>query len=241
MSQHLQSPADDHNVASLAQGDPQQQAFTTHGSHVHRHTAQHSTARITKCHSSILSLPHPGAAFTSLCLLLSLPQRTHGHTLFKVNLITPSGSLLCNPSQCGIIQDIFYLVSLLVTLQRFEKVSETQHRKEDLPEEGINDEASDVVLRVPQHCGDAVQHLGTHSTADPTRPRGGGRGGVLWPGQGRPQTVVVVIGDCGNGLGRWGGDGVVEPRQQDRHTLHAAAAHTQLVQQGDGCVQVGAS
>lgn len=108
------------------------------------------------------------------------------------------------------------------------------------PEEGVSDEAGDVVLSVPEHRGDAVQHLGTHATADAACPRGGRRRGVLWPGQGRPQAVVVVVGGhCG--LGGRGGDGMVEPRQQDRHALHAAAAHTQLVQQGDGRVQVGAS
>lgn len=108
------------------------------------------------------------------------------------------------------------------------------------PEERVSDEAGDVMLSVPEHRSDAVQHLGTHATADPARPRGGRRRGVLRPGQRWPQAVVVVVGGHG-GLGWRGGDGMVEPGQQDRHALHAAAAHTQLIQQGDGRVQVGAS
>lgn len=97
------------------------------------------------------------------------------------------------------------------------------------PKEGVCDEASDVVLSVPEHRSNAVQHLSTHSTADSPCTWGRRGRGVLWSGQRRPQTVVVVVGDCGDGLGRRGGDGVIEPRQKDRHALHAAAAHTQLI------------
>ena len=108
------------------------------------------------------------------------------------------------------------------------------------PEEIVSDEAGDVVLCVPEYCSNAVQHLSTHPTTDTTSPWRRGRGRLVRPGQRWSQAVVVVTVGGGR-LGQWGGEGVVEPGQQDRHSFHAAASHTQLIKKSYGCIQVGAS
>ena len=112
--------------------------------------------------------------------------------------------------------------------------------QDNSPEEIVRDKGGDVVLCVPKYSSNAVQHLSTHPTANPTTPWRGGWGGVVWPGQGWGQTVMVVAVGCG-WMGEWGGEGMVEPGEQNRHSFHVAASHTQLIQEGNGSIQIGAS